>query len=192
MGCVLVVDDEDMTRATFGMALRHHRLKVWEARNVEQAKELIEAFPFSAILCDVLLPDGDGEEVLEAAHRKNPETPVIMMTGFPTEKSRTRSQKLKAHAYLKKPIAIKDVVELISSVIGTGVMEPSNPLSDQVIPNSDGVNQIYPVPLTLEERELLMGMVMHQLIQLEEYNTSHALEGKRLLGGIHDKLKKFK
>jgi DNA-binding NtrC family response regulator len=204
MSCVLVVDDEDMTRATFGMALRHHRWKVWEARNVEQAKELIEAFTFSAILCDVLLPDGDGEEVLEAAHRKDPQTPVIMMTGLPTEKSRARSEHLQACAYLKKPVAIQEVVALVGQVVQPGKAPTSGEgrelaksrsrglLADVLVPDSDGLHQVYPVPFTLEERELLIGMVMHQLIQLEDYHTPHAVEGKRLLGGILDKLKRFR
>lgn len=184
MHCVLVVDDEDMTRATFGMALRHHGMRVWEARNVVQARELIAAFSFSAILCDVLLPDGDGEEVLEAVKQKNPETPVIMMTGYPTDRSRSRSHQLKAYAYLKKPVTIQTVVKLLRQALGdTGSVE-KHPVNGRIIPNTDGVDQVYPVPLTLEERELISGMVMHQLIQLEDYNTPHAREGKRLLKSI--------
>ncbi len=191
MECILVVDDEDMTRATFGMALRHHNMKVWEARNVTQALELIEAFDFSAILSDILLPDGDGEEILEAAHDKNPNTPVIMMTGFPTDKSRRRSRLLKAFAYLKKPITIQKMVEVVLSSMGSDPGAQLNPMKDELIPDTDGVNQIYPVPFTLEERELIKGMIMHQLIQLEDYDTGHALEGKRILSSALQKMRKL-
>jgi len=191
MHCILVVDDEDMTRATFGMALRHHNMKVWEARNVTQALELIDAFEFSAILCDILLPDGDGEDVLEAVHQKNPRTPVIMMTGFPTNKSRQRSQSLCAFAYLKKPITIQKMVQVVLGAIGNDQLESLDPKGDDVVPDSEGLEQVYPVPLTLEERELIKGMIMHQLNELEEYHTSHAVEGKRILNSALSKMRRL-
>jgi len=194
MTLILVVDDEEIIRVTFSMALRHYGYRALEARNVDQAKELIRAFDFRAILSDVLLPDGDGEEILEAAHMKNPDTPVIMMTGYPTHRSKKKAQELNAYAYLRKPITIEEVVEMIREAVG---QQPASgqaadpPVQNQIIENTDGVNQIYPVPLTLEERELLMGMVMHQLIELENYNTRHADEGRRILSSIEQKMKQF-
>jgi DNA-binding NtrC family response regulator len=191
MPFILVVDDEEIIRVTFSMALRHFGFRALEARNVQQAKELIQAFDFHAILSDVLLPDGDGEEILEAAHKKKPETPVIMMTGFPTSQSKVRSKALNAYAYLHKPVTIDEVVAIIREAIGSTDEDIDDSIRNVVIENTDGQNQIYPVPLTLEERELLIGMVMHQLIELEEYHTKHAREGRRILNSINEKMKQF-
>ncbi|PIE03214.1 MAG: hypothetical protein CSA81_03525 [Acidobacteria bacterium] len=191
MTYILVVDDEEITRVTFSMALRHFGFKALEARNVEQAKELIKAFDFDAILSDVLLPDGDGVEILEAAQRKNKNTPVIMMTGYPTTHSKVQARQLNAYAYLNKPITIEEVVEIIREAVGLQGELVDHPSKHKLIENKDGQEQIYPVPLTLEERELLMGMVMHQLNELEAYHTRHAKEGRRILSSIEKKMRQF-
>ena len=191
MTFILVVDDEEIIRVTFSMALRHYGFRALEARNVEQAKELIQAFHFSAILSDVLLPDGDGVEILEAAHQRDPSTPVIMMTGFPTSRSKVKARELNAYAYLRKPITIEEVIEIIREAVGLKGNQIDHPIKNRIIEDTDGHEQIYPVPLTLEERELLIGMVMHQLIEIDNYSTRHAQEGRRILSSIQKKMKQF-
>jgi DNA-binding response OmpR family regulator len=189
---ILVIDDEEVTRMTFALGLRHFGFEVLEARNVKQAKALIHAIDFKLILSDILLPDGDGLDVLKFVDQhKTPRPPVILMTGYPTEESRQTADTFRAYAYVQKPIKISKVVELIHEALNQAPPLPRQRglLRDVLIPEDSGSREFYPVPLNLEERELLLGMVMHQLIELESYQTRHAQEGRQLLSSIEKKLR---
>ena len=52
------------------------------ARDGHEAVALMRQTPYSAALVDIRLPDLDGYQIFHRLHEIQPETPVILMTGF--------------------------------------------------------------------------------------------------------------
>ena len=59
---------------------------------------------FDLIITDLKMPGTDGLEVLRAAQEKEPGTPVIVLTGYPTVASAIESVKAGAFDYVCKPV----------------------------------------------------------------------------------------
>jgi len=70
----------------------------------------------SLVISDVRLPDGDGLDIVRAARSSTP-TPVVVVTGFPSEPGRRSALAAGASAYLAKPFSTADFSALIRDVV---------------------------------------------------------------------------
>jgi signal transduction histidine kinase/CheY-like chemotaxis protein len=79
---VLVVDDDAATRETVGAALRQEGFEVLTAAGGREAVQLARADAIDLILCDLIMPDLDGFEVVAAlkSDAKTRETPILILT----------------------------------------------------------------------------------------------------------------
>ena len=82
---VLVLDDEADVRAAIRLQLKNTYFEILEAESFEGAKELLRdnAITVDVIICDVRMPGVDGVEAVANFQRDYPNTPVIVLTGFP-------------------------------------------------------------------------------------------------------------
>ena len=111
---VLIVDDDDHIRFFISEVLRPFNFHLGQAGSVDQALKMMAQTPFDIVFLDVVLPDGNGLEILEHVMEKRPETVAITMTGFPSVEDSTKSFKLGALDYLLKPVAygtLKDITQ---------------------------------------------------------------------------------
>lgn len=79
---VLIVDDDAVDRTAVICALRNggFQVKATEAADVSEARAALEKGSFDCILCNLVLPGGDGFDILEAARIGENPSPVIMLT----------------------------------------------------------------------------------------------------------------
>ena len=104
---VLVVDDEADVRAAIRLQLRDTRLDILEAGNFQQAVDLLRdnAISIDVIICDVRMPGTSGVEAVEVFQREFPNTPVVVLTGFPDVALAVDFMKKKGVVdYLIKPV----------------------------------------------------------------------------------------
>ncbi len=80
---VLVVDDEPLLRRAYRRVLQQEGAQVDEAGDVGSAVSMIGQKQFEVVVTDVRLPDGDGRAVLAAVRARDPETPVLVVSGEP-------------------------------------------------------------------------------------------------------------
>ena len=82
---VLIIDDEADVRAAIRLQLKNTHFEILEAENFEGAQELLRdnAITVDVIICDVRMPGVDGVEAVANFQRDYPNTPVIVLTGFP-------------------------------------------------------------------------------------------------------------
>ncbi|MEJ5370112.1 MAG: response regulator, partial [Bryobacteraceae bacterium] len=104
---VLIVDDSISIRRSVGNLLRSSGYKTLEARDGQEALELLErrANPPDAVLMDIEMPRMDGYE-LAAALRSRPgfeSVPLLMLTSRAGEKHRQKALRLGVDRYLVKP-----------------------------------------------------------------------------------------
>lgn len=118
--CILVVDDDEMTRDLIAFSLR---AKGYEVITVDDGLHAVlkirEHKPDLAIL-DIMLPDLSGLELLNIirAEFAMREMPVILMSRLGNEKLILAADKLGASNYLVKPFEMQQLIEKISCLPG--------------------------------------------------------------------------
>ncbi len=101
---ILVVDDEKSIRKTFEVFLGSAGNTVYPAATVPDAIEKVKSVDFDVIITDIIMPEVSGIELLKAVKEKNPDIPIIIMTGEPTLETATIALQHDAYDYLMKPI----------------------------------------------------------------------------------------
>jgi DNA-binding NtrC family response regulator len=69
------------------------------------------------VLCDILLPDGSGLDVLRHIHDESPATPIIVMTGQDSSDAAIRSNASGAFEYVPKPFSAAGIVEAVARAL---------------------------------------------------------------------------
>jgi two-component system alkaline phosphatase synthesis response regulator PhoP len=102
---VLVVDDEEVIRNLLRIHLIKLGYKVREAADGGKALEQLGKEDFDLLICDILMPNKDGWEVLKEV-RSNPKTkdiPVIVLTAKNEDADMFKGYDLGANYYITKP-----------------------------------------------------------------------------------------
>ncbi|MBD3581254.1 sigma-54-dependent transcriptional regulator [Flavobacterium selenitireducens] len=116
---ILIVDDNyDM------LELLHRNLKAldfhtYKASSVEEAYAVLQESPIDLLITDLQMPEKSGLELLLHAKEHFPETPTLVITGFPTIDSAVQSTKLGAQEYLIKPFTSDELRKAIQTALPT-------------------------------------------------------------------------
>ena len=110
---VLVVDDEASVLITYRMILEQQGYDVTAAPTCRDAKQVIEnQGKFDLVLCDYSLEQQHtGFEVIEAARKKWPKVPSVLLTGYASLDT-AEAAKQQDITVLYKPI---DIAEFLST-----------------------------------------------------------------------------
>lgn len=114
---ILLVDDNDGQRVTLESILRRSGFKVTSANCGNAALSAAEARRFAAVLLDIKMPDLTGIDVLKQIKNQNPDTTVIMMTGYSDTDYAIDALNAGASAYLLKPANIEQIKTLLTHAI---------------------------------------------------------------------------
>lgn len=115
---MLVVEDDGATNAAMQAILRHHGYQPAGAKTVADALRLI-AEPPDCLVLDIMLPDGEGTAVLRHVRQFNLPTRVIVTTGVADPQILATISDLKPDAFLRKPIAVGELIRLLKPDGGT-------------------------------------------------------------------------
>lgn len=105
MARILLVDDEKVSRALYSDYLAGAGHQVTAVDNLEQAKRALAGGGYDAVVTDLILPGGDGMEILQYAKEKHPGIEVIVITALNKVDPAVRAIKSGAAEYLVKPVA---------------------------------------------------------------------------------------
>jgi DNA-binding NtrC family response regulator len=101
---LLVVDDEPSILTTLQKALSLEGYAVDVAGGVRVAEDKLKKRTYDLCLFDVMLPDGDGVELLQRIRAGKNDAPVIMMSGHATIDTAVRAVRVGALNFLEKPL----------------------------------------------------------------------------------------
>jgi DNA-binding NtrC family response regulator len=118
-GRVLIVDDEKAMRLALKSLLVKEGYEVDTAESGEEALRRIEPGSFHVVITDLSMKDVDGMEVLEYTRRVDPDTAVVMITAYGSEKVAVAAMKQGAADYLPKPFDNDELRVLVRRVMET-------------------------------------------------------------------------
>lgn len=114
---ILVIDDEQIVQESVRRILEEEGYHVEGALRVDQALGMIANRFYDLILTDLMMPDRSGMEAVQAIARDQPDTGVVMFTGFATVDSAVESMKLGALDYLPKPFTPEELLEVVGRAL---------------------------------------------------------------------------
>lgn len=114
---ILVIEDEPEMRRNIAALLGYHDYQPIAAENGRKGVEAARREKPDLILCDVMMPELDGYEVLRAlqAEASTARTPFIFLTAKGEKDDLRSGMNLGADDYLTKPVANADLVHAIEA-----------------------------------------------------------------------------
>ena len=114
MANVLLVDDEPDFVAAATEMLELHGHTVESAERLESARRLLGGPAPDVLLLDLMLPDGNGLELLDEL-RESPIKRVVFITGHPGIKSLIKNLSGPSVSYLTKPIGSTELLRTVET-----------------------------------------------------------------------------
>jgi len=112
---ILIVDDEKLICDLLVEFLTREGYKVAVATCLKDAVKFMDDSAFKLAFVDLKLPDGDGIGVISTLRANNPKLKAVIMTGFPTDRSREQAKKLGVIAYISKPFQLSQIQKILDS-----------------------------------------------------------------------------
>jgi two-component system, OmpR family, response regulator len=114
---LLVVDDETTILELLSGSLRLAGFDVVTAASGTEAVRAAAAVRPDLILLDVMMPDGDGFEVVHQIRAVGPDVPVIFLTALDEVSDRVTGFAAGADDYVTKPFSLDEVLARIRAVL---------------------------------------------------------------------------
>ena len=116
-GSVLVIDDEEIMREILETLLSREGYTVRVAASGREGLELARSVPFDAVITDLMMPEMDGLQVLDAVRTADDDLPVIMITAFASMETAVSAMKKGAFDYITKPFKNDEVLVVLNNAV---------------------------------------------------------------------------
>ncbi len=116
---VLVVDDDSVIREILRRTLENAGFPVIEAQSGKEALARIEGKSIDLLITDLVMPDGEGLEIIRAMKRTFPRLKVIAISGAFGGSFLKAAELLGAHATLQKPFKLDELLDTVRKVLRT-------------------------------------------------------------------------
>ncbi len=119
---LLLVDDDESCRWAMGRAFERRGYQVRTADCVPVAIELLRDFSPEYAVVDLRMPGPSGLSLVQKLHEADPETRIVMLTGFASIATAVEAVKKGANDYLIKPVDA-DAIEVSFGVADAKAMK---------------------------------------------------------------------
>lgn len=158
---VLLVDDQNLVRQGVQalLDLADDIEVIGEAKNGQEAVELIPELLPDVVLLDMRMPGMSGLDVLHELSKSSQLPPTIILTTFDDEELILAGVKAGAKGYLLKDVPLEELVDGIKQVAaGKTIVRPQ--ITERFMQNVEGLKNDFmslerPDPLTNRETEIL-------------------------------------
>ncbi len=115
---ILVVDDDEpVLKSCIRTLAEIPGAEVVHRRFGAEAARLLSAEAFDLLISDIRMPGMSGLDLLKVAHQRDPDLPVILITGYPTAEISKGCHSLGAAACLMKPIPPEELLATVRKVL---------------------------------------------------------------------------
>ena len=114
---ILIVEDEPSLRELVVRSLEKERYVVETASDMDSAMEKVELYDYDCILLDIMLPDGNGLELLQHLKSQRKKENVIIISAKDSLEDKINGLDLGADDYLPKPFHLAELTARVKSVL---------------------------------------------------------------------------
>lgn len=114
---ILIIEDEEIMREALREWLTEGGYQVETAKTGEDGLKIISDHDVALVLLDLRLPGKDGISVLKEAKTIRPQLKVIIITAYPSPRTKEAAIKEGAVEYLPKPFDLNDLEKLIRGTL---------------------------------------------------------------------------
>ena len=115
---ILVVDDDEpVLRACARILGEIPGAEIMSQNSGNAATKLLSTESFDMLVSDIQMPDVSGLELTKIAHQRDPNLPVILITGYPVAEVLQGSIRLGVAACLMKPIRPDDLLATVQRIL---------------------------------------------------------------------------
>jgi len=126
---LLIVDDDNPFRERLSRAMEKKGFQVSQAESVKIGIESVKSKKPAFAVVDLRLNDGNGLEVVKEIQINNPESRIVMLTGYGNIPTAVAAIKEGAIDYLAKPADADDVEKALLADPDKKASPPENPMS---------------------------------------------------------------
>jgi len=113
---ILLIDDDEGIRSLVKKYLNENSFLVTTADSAENASEKIKIIKFDLIILDIMMSGKSGLDFIKE-HKKDLDTPVILLTAKGEASERVQGLELGADDYLAKPFEPKELILRIKNIL---------------------------------------------------------------------------
>ncbi len=126
---LLLVDDDPTFCSVLGRALEKRGFSVAIAHSVEQAMPLVQTSPPEYAVVDMKMQGASGLVLIRALHELDPNTRIVVLTGYASIATAVEAIKLGATQYLSKPANADEIVAAFGHVASAALPLDTRPPS---------------------------------------------------------------
>ena len=126
-GTVLVADDDRTIRTVLTQALTRAGCKVHATSSLTTLMRWVTEGRGDAVISDVVMPDGNGLEMLPKIAQERPGLPVIVISAQNTIMTAIRATEAEAFDYLPKPFSMAELVVRVEALLRRVSLERHRP-----------------------------------------------------------------
>ncbi len=165
---VLVVDDDIKMRELLLDTLSALGYQTLGAEDGEEAMALLEEEKIDLVVADIKMPKMNGVVLLQEIKKKNPQLPVVLITGYnyiyPMEQMIDKG----ANGFVSKPFRIGRIEELITRILNAK-------------PNKDGRRDQSTKRILVVDDDAALRSVLEETLASLNYKVTTAPDGKEAL-----------
>ena len=126
---LLLIEDDASLREIMQRALKSEGYIVESAGTYFEACDKIAGYSYDCIMLDIMLPDGNGLQLLEQIKKNGNDARVIIISARDSLDDKIEGLNLGADDYLSKPFYMAELSARIKSVLRRGVTAVSNTMN---------------------------------------------------------------
>jgi DNA-binding NtrC family response regulator len=125
---LLIIEDDRNARRGLVRAFEKAGYTVVQAATAQEALKALKEKRFDVVLSDIVLPDGDGLELLKTVKESAPDTVVVMMTAFGNVRRAVKAMKVGAYDFIEKPVDLEKLRLVVKRALSERSVREENVL----------------------------------------------------------------
>ena len=117
MARILLVDDDPGIRRTVGMLLRRERHQVTEMETVADAVGRMKRERYDLVIADLRMEPLDGLDLLVLNRARGSSAPVLIMTAYGTDETRSQAKELGAADLVDKSLQAPAFLQRVRAIV---------------------------------------------------------------------------
>lgn len=152
---ILFIDDDHHILDIVKQFLSRYGFNITTEKDSTRALELIQSKGFDIVFTDLIMPEIGGLDLLKKIKQQQPETEVVIVTGYGSIETAIQALKMGSYDYLQKPINFERFKIIIDRIIEKKKLKEENLLIkkrlkerykyDEIIGISPKMQEIYKV-----------------------------------------------